>query len=482
MKRPNSIQHPPSWRQMVYWGFTFIATIGAFFLVRHLAACWQLTALSGISPSYCAVESVDPSNLPDFNGAGIPNSFPFEGSGTEMELPQWDGGSRINIAFFGLRGGEINKGDCPACMDTIIVMTVDPVTKTAGMLSIPRDMWTNIPGYGYTRINTAWTIGEASKLPGGGPRLAMKTVSQFIGVPVDYYVQVDFGTFVSFINMIGGVDVYVNERMVLDPAGPGLDHFVLTPGDFRHLTGQRALAYARCRDGAKGCSGGDFGRAKRQQQVILAIRDKVLDPTYFPKLLAQAPQLYAEFSSGIHTNMPLEDALKLTMLIKDIPIEDIKQGVIDINMAVPTTVMVNGVQASVLRPVPDMIRILRDEIFIPGGPLSPLAQGDAATLMQADAARIRITNNTNTADLDERTANFLTAQGMQVAEHGVPTGASDQTVLILYSPKLYALRYLIDTFGIMGSNHIIIKSDPTATIDIEIRIGEDWVSKLPAGY
>jgi LCP family protein required for cell wall assembly len=82
------------------------------------------------------------------------------------------------------------------------------------MLSIPRDMWVNIPGFGYSRINTAWTIGEAAKMPGGGPGLAMEAVSQFIGVTVDYYVQVDFDTFVSFINMIGGIDVYIDKRLV----------------------------------------------------------------------------------------------------------------------------------------------------------------------------------------------------------------------------------------------------------------------------
>ncbi|MBM3126251.1 MAG: LytR family transcriptional regulator [Chloroflexi bacterium] len=399
-----------------------------------------------------------------------------------MELPRWDGGSRINVVFFGLRGGDIAGEDCPACTDTIILLTVDPLTKTAGMLSIPRDMWVNIPGFGYSRINTAWTLGEAAKLPGGGPGLATATVSQSIGVPVHYYVQVDFGTFVSFINMIGGIDVYVEERMVLDPAGPGQDHFVLKPGDFRHLTGKRALAYARCRDEKKGCSGDDVGRARRQQQVIMAIRDKVFNPSYFPTLLAQAPQLYQAFSSGIHTNMSFEDSLKLAVLAKDIPMESIKRGVIDNNMAVFANVTLNGVPASVLRPVPDQIRILRDEIFVPGGPVSPLAQGDLRTLMLADGARIRLVNNTYTAGLEERTASFLTVQGMQVVEYGVPTGASNHTVLIMYSSKLYALRYLAVTFGVVGSHQIIIKPDPTSSVDIEIRIGEDWVGKLPGGY
>jgi LCP family protein required for cell wall assembly len=349
------------------------------------------------------------------------------------------------------------------------------------MLSIPRDMWVNIPGAGYSRINTAWAIGENAKLPGGGPALAMQTVSQFIGVPIHYYVQVDFGTFVSFINLIGGIDVYVEERMVLDPLGAGQDHFVLKPGDYRHLTGPRALAYARCRHESQGCSGGDVGRAKRQQQVILAIRDKVLEPETFATLITQAPQLYAEFSSGIHTNMSLEDAIQLAVLAKDIRVDDIKRGVIDNTMAIPADTTINGIPANVLRPVPDLIRILRDEIFVPGGPLSPLAQGDPEALMQSDQAKIRIINNTYTAGLEQRTGSFLSTQGMQVVEFGSSTGASTTTKIILYSSKLYALRYLTELFGV-GSQQIIIQPDPASTVDIEIRLGEDWIGKVPSGY
>lgn len=131
----------------------------------------------------------------------------------------------------------------------------------------------------------------------------------------------------------------------------------------------------------------------------MAIRDKVLDPKQFPRLLAQAPQLYNTFSAGIHTNMSLEDAMKLAMHAKDIPIESIKRGVIDNNMALFTTVTLDGVEASVLRPVPDLIRLLRDEIFTVDGPVGPLAEGGSVTLMQVDAARVRIVNNTYSSDL-----------------------------------------------------------------------------------
>jgi polyisoprenyl-teichoic acid--peptidoglycan teichoic acid transferase len=472
-------------RQILFWGFALIFAAGLFFFVRHLTACWQLTALPGIPPSYCAVNLENSSGMPDLNIESTPNAeIPAtpEVEAPQVELPQWDGASRINIVFFGLRGGDMSGADCPVCTDTIIVLTVDPVTKTAGMLSIPRDLFVNIPGFGFSRINTAWTLGERAKLPGGGPGLAMKTVSQFIGVPIQYYVQVDFETFVSLINLIGGVDIYSDEKLILDPSGSGQDHFVLTCCGMRHLNGLRALAYARCREESRGCSDSDLGRAKRQQKVIMAVRDKLLDPEYFPKFLAQAPQLYETFSSGIHTNMSLEDAMKLAVLAKDIPIESIKQGVINDDMISYENFKFNGVPASVLRPVPDLIRVLRDEIFVPGGPLSPLAQGDSLTLMQSDAARIRVVNNTTTPDLDERTANFLTAQGMQVVERGVPTVTSDRTVLVLYSPKLYALRYLVDTFGVTRSNQIIFKPDSAETVDIEIRIGQDWVDRLPLGY
>jgi LCP family protein required for cell wall assembly len=265
-------------RQIMFWGLILIFAIGIFFFVRHLTACWQLTALPGISPSYCAANLEILPGIPDLHIAGA-----------QIEMPRWDGNSRINIVFFGLRGGDMNGADCPACTDTIILLTLDPVTKTAGMLSIPRDLWVNIPGFGHSRINTAWTLGEGAKLPGGGPSLAMKTVSQSIGVPVQYYVQVDFGTFVSLINLIGGIDIYSDQRLVLDPSGSGQDHFVLTCCGMRHLNGMRALAYARCRTESRGCSDSDLGRAKRQQKVLLAVRDKVLDPKYFPKFLAKVP-------------------------------------------------------------------------------------------------------------------------------------------------------------------------------------------------
>jgi LCP family protein required for cell wall assembly len=265
----------------------------------------------------------------------------------------------------GFRGGDPITGFCPFCTYTLILLTVDPITKTAGMLSIPRDMWVNIPGFGYSRINTAWTLGRGSKLPGGGPALTMKTVSHFIGVPVDYYVQVDFDTFVDVINLLGGVDVYNEETILLDPMAHGRDFpkTKITCCGMRHLDGRTALAYSRCRHIEQGCQDGDIGRARRQQKVIFGIREKIFSAENFPKLLSQSSQLYNIFSEGIHTNLSLQDAIKLAVLAKDISPENIKNAVIDDSMLAFDNVILGGLNASIMKPLPDKIRVLRDQVF-----------------------------------------------------------------------------------------------------------------------
>jgi LCP family protein required for cell wall assembly len=471
-------------RPFILWGIAIVAAIGAFLFVQQFTACWQLTALPGMRPASCPGAPSEYAGLtPQVNAEGtaiLPPATPTDAAAApEVEYPQWDGGSRINVVFFGLRGGDTSGEDCPQCTDTIIVFTVDPVTKTAGMISVPRDMFVNIPGFGYSRINTAWTSGEGAKLPGGGPALAMKTVSQFLGVPIQYYVQVDFGTFVSFVNMIGGIDINNNEDLVLDPSGSGKDHIKLTCCGIRHLDGKMALAYSRTRH----TKDGDVDRSRRQQKVILAVRDKVLSATEFPKLMSQAPQLYNLFSSGVRTNISLQDAIKLSMLVKDIPFTKIKQGIIDNHMVNFGNVTLGGQNASILMPIPDKIRELRDQIFSTTGATSPMAKGTPQQLMKADGARVRIVNDSSTPDLDTRTGNFLLAQGMKITERGAPNGNYGQSVVIIYSPKLYALRYLISPLGMITTNNqIVFKPDPGQSVDLEIRLGNDWVGKLPAGY
>lgn len=471
----------PSTGGIIFWVITVVLAVGGFYFVRNITTCWTITPLPGMVPSDCGTVTAG-LNGPVLDDQGTPVPSVSELPPPVVAIPEsdlppaWDGASRINVLFIGLDYRDWEAGEGAPRSDTMILFTIDPLSKTAGMLSIPRDMWVNIPGFGYSRINTAYSSGEGSKLPGGGPALAMKTVEQFLGVPVDYYAQVDFYTFIEFINLIGGIDVYSEERLVLDPIGSGKDKLVVTCCGMRHLDGEKALAYARTRK----TEGGDIDRAKRQQKVILAIRDKVLDPANFPVLLGKARQFYEEFSAGIKTNMPFEMGIQLAVLARDIPIESIKQGVIDYSMVSLDNTTLGGQAASVMKPFPDKIRELRDQIFTSGGPLSPLAaQGDATELMKADAARVRLLNGSFSPGLEVNTGNYFLAQGMAVSEVGPADQAYDRTVVILYSPKLYTLKYLQAVFGLSSATQIRIQPDPTSTVDVEVRLGNDWANNNP---
>ena len=113
------------------------------------------------------------------------------------------------------------EGEGPSRTDTMMLLTLDPVSRTAGMLSIPRDLWVNVPGYDYGKINTAYYLGELYNLPGGGPGLAEQTVNELLGVDINYYAQIDFSAFENFIDQIGGIDVEVPYELTVDPIGPG---------------------------------------------------------------------------------------------------------------------------------------------------------------------------------------------------------------------------------------------------------------------
>jgi LCP family protein required for cell wall assembly len=461
--------------QLIFWGATVALSIGAFIFAGNFTSCWTLTKLPGIAPASCGQSNGSGTFNPAEATASAPDLPPTPiAVAPAAELPPaWDGASRINILFLGLDARDIGQSGPPRS-DTMMLVTIDPLTKTAGLLSIPRDMWVNIPGFGYSRINTAYFDGEGSKLPGGGAALAMKTVSQFIGVPVDYYLEVDFKVFTDIVDWLGCIEVYPTEEMILAPMGGG-GKVRLTTGGYRKLCeGWKVLAYARDRH----TSGGDFDRAKRQQEVLLAYQKKIFDPQVFPSIIAKAPQMYQELSYGIRTNMAFEDALKLAVLGKDIPRESIKQGVIDTSMVTFDNVILGGENASIMKPISDKIRVLRDEIFTSSGPLSPIAQGDVTALMRDELARVRVLDGTFTPGLDQRAGLYFQSQGMNVTEVGSAAEAYTQTMVIVYGSKLYTVKYLQSTFGITD-RQIKFVSDPTSTVDIEIRLGSDIAGSVP---
>ncbi len=470
----------PSIGQIIFWIITLALAIGGFLFVRNIAMCWTATRLPGIAPASCGT-STSVVNVPILNEEGTPVATsiadtplppPVEIPSSNLPEP-WDGASRVNILFLGLDERDWVEGQGAPRTDTMILFTIDPLSKTAGMISIPRDLWVNIPGFGYSRINTAYSSGEGNKLPGGGPRLAMKTVEQFLGVPIQYYAQIDFKAFEEAIDAMGGLYICIPEPITVSVIGR--DKKFSIDNECQVLPGYLVLGYARNRK----TDGGDIDRAKRQQLVIMALRDQIFSPQNFPRMVSIAPDVYREASAGLNTNMTFDEALKLGTLMTQIPVESIKQGIIDYTRGSMDNVILGGENASILKPFPDKIRELRDEIFQTGEARSPLAQGDPTALMQTDGARVRILNGSVTPNLEISTGNYFLAQGLPITEVGTADRGYDRSIILLYSPKLYTLKYLQAVFGISSSTQIRIQSDPTQTVDVEVRLGNDWANSNP---
>jgi LCP family protein required for cell wall assembly len=408
------------------------------------------------------------STAPDINGT--PAATPLPTQSVDTAPQPWDGASRVTVLVMGLDYRDWEAGDGPPRTDTMILLTIDPLTKTAGMLNIPRDLWVNIPGFDYGRINTAYPLGIAYDVPGGGPQQAMDTVESLLGVPIDYYAIIDFGAFEQFINELGGINVTVSSDISVDPIGKA-NTVYLKPGNYL-LDGPTALAYARARH----TDGGDFDRAQRQQQVILAIRDRIeeLGPA---QVAAKIPAMYNELAAGIHTNLSLNDAVKLGWLALEIPLNTVQRGAIAPPNAVGFAKSPDGTQ-DILIPVPDQIRLIRDQVFASSNMASPgLTSGDARANMQAEGASIVVANGTYTEGLAQKTQAYLQSQGANV----VDTQNSEYTTytkIIDYTGNPYTDKYLVDLMNITPYS-ISWQYNPDSPVDVLVILGDDWAGSNP---
>jgi len=431
-----------------------------FIIVRNLVGSWSMTDLPG-APQI----SADNIKIPDTQEYTQPLQ-----SEADLQADTWDGKSRVTLLVMGLDYRDWEAGETPRT-DTMMLLTLDPLSNTAGMLSIPRDLWVNIPGYDYGKINTAYYLGEIYKLPGGGPGLAVQTVEGLLGVPINYYAQVDFAAFAKFIDELGGLDLNVKDEIIVDPLGPG-NTVKLYPG-VQTLDGATALAYAR----ARYTEGGDFDRAQRQQDIIMAIREQVLSLNMLPTLVAKAPALYNDISAGIRTNLTLQQVLQLALLAVKVPIENIKQGVIGPPEQVILGTSPDGLSIDI--PVHDKIRLLRDEIFTTGGPVSPqTVNQDPLALAQNEQARILIQNGTQDSTIVTRTSDYLRSQGLNVIGEQNADQLYQNTSLVVVTGKPYAIRYLADLMGV-GTSDIYNRFDPNAGADVILIIGTNWLNSNP---
>jgi len=386
------------------------------------------------------------------------------GRAPEQDLPDLVGKKeRVNILLLGIDRRAIESG--PARTDTMILVSIDPATNSATMLSIPRDLWVTIPVYGQNRINAAHLLGDQYGYPGGGVALAKKTVQAAFGVPVHYYVRIDFAGFVRLVDAVGGLTIDV-QSPIHDEEYPDGDYGTMVvdiPAGVQQMDGETVLQYARSRHGT-----GDFDRMARQQQVILAARDKAIS---LDIPLSSISEFLTIAGDSIQTDLTLKEMIALGEIVKRIKLEDIRHEVIDDSY---TTTQVTDKGWMVEMADWERVRELVDELFPSPVPVVEATPSIERAQITSEGARIHLENGTMTPDLGERTASYLREQGFNVVRYSA-ADAQDyaRSRILVYSDVEMTVDALASQLGV-AEEDIHRQYAENAGADIVVVLGEDW--------
>ncbi len=222
-----------------------------------------------------------------YPGSKIDSKRPVEIAGEDKFVAA----GRTNIAVMGVD----ERSDDDGRTDTLFVIMYDPKNEKISMLSIPRDTRVRIPKHGFDKINHAYNYGGAAS--------TVRTLENFLGIRIDYYVKVDFKGFERMVDAIDGVEIDVEKRMYYEDPWDGDDGFIidLKPGR-QTLNGKQAIQYVRYRD-----EEGDIGRITRQQKFINAVYDKMSSPS----MLIKIPSLVKVAMESVTTDMGATDMLQI---------------------------------------------------------------------------------------------------------------------------------------------------------------------------
>lgn len=426
----------------LYSGWIFLNTVRALLQGTPPPAPPRIVE---IAPSVDVGGLIRPAAKPTATLApGQPSPTPVV---TEEPLPTWDGTDRVTILLLGIDQRE-DEEQLPTRSDTMMLLTVDPLNLTAGLVSIPRDLWVPLGrGREENKINTAHFFGELEK-PGSGPEAARRTVSYNFGVPIHYYARVDFRGFEHLVDAIGGVTIDV-DRAILDNEYPnekyGITRLYIPAGP-QHMNGLTALRYARSRH-----ADSDFGRSARQRKVLQAARDEVLTLNLIPKL----PSMFLILKNAVATDIPWTTMLALADLGRKVPSSAIESQAVDDTMIID----VNR-DGSVLVPDREEIRQLVQRMFYD-------------PQVKKEAARIEILNGTSREGLATNTRTALQEYGVEVARvESADRATYTQTLILDHRGKPATAKRLAALLGVPASN---VRSDNAiGDVDVTVILGSDF--------
>jgi LCP family protein required for cell wall assembly len=332
--------------------------------------------------------------------------------------------------------------------DSMIVVSVDMEQNVVRLLSIPRDLWVYIPNHGYNRVNTADLWGELAK-KGGGPERVKQTIFYNLGIPVHYYVRVDFKGFIKIIDAVGGVDVDVECPL------PDID---LTAGMY-HMNGEQALRFSRSRN-----STNDFDRGRRQRKVLMSLWEQALTLDIIPKL----PSLWLAMADTFQTDLPLDQVINLAYVGAQLKPQRILSASINASHVQSWTTPEG---AAVLLPREDKIRALLEKFY---------AVKDPKSLDATEKTQIRILNGSSRRQAEELAASAVSWEGFKIVKKGTADRRDyAKTQILVYRGDLASGQDLAKLLGVSATAVQDRKAtgeqpDPANPVDIEVILGSDY--------
>ena len=390
-----------------------------------------------------------------------------------MSIPPWDGKERLNILLI---GADQRPGDGTFNTDTLIVVSIDPVSKQVAMFSLPRDT-VDVPvppgparqvfGSVYrNKINAWWTnVHLRSDLFSGTKKTrgfnGLKAImGNLYGLDIKYFVEVNFDGFKQIVDVMGGVTINV-QVPVSDDRFPSSDNKlrrVYIPSGIQHMNGAEALRYARSRHGSS-----DFDRGARQQRVLLSLREQADPQDLIPRL----PQLITALKSAVSTDIPVNQLAPLLGLASQVDTKSIRSYV----FAPPLYATDNRFdpRGDVVIPKIGKIRAAVKTAFT-----TDPAEEDTRQNLAEEGAQVWVLNGTSDNGRGAALAGFLDFHGLAASSpRQRPAGAvPSNTSIVVYNgaeAKLPdTIAYLEQTFGVQ----VTLKDDPAIRADVVITVGK----------
>lgn len=370
---------------------------------------------------------------------------------------------RVNMLLLGQPGDP--KHDGPYLTDTIIFASYDTKEKFLHMVSLPRDLWVNVPGYGMSRINAAYQLGVAQGKDGA--EVSVATVEQLLGVDIPYYSRIDFAGFEQIVDELGGITVDVKKDLY-DPYYPDKNHGYETleiKAGVHTMDGATALKYVRSRKTTS-----DFDRARRQQEVLLAIRDKARSSDLLTtpgKLLEIQSIIKAHFS----TNLSPAEMQRIIEIANEVETGKVDNKVID-DASTKLLYATNVDGAFVLKPIGDDYNKLKEFIT------ATLAQTTAATVTETPKEteaplNIEVLNGTAVTGLAGTKAEELKKGGYVIKRTGNNATKGVQETIVYDGTggkRLAAVKQLADILGAKISTETVALG---TGIDARVVLGEN---------